>query len=69
MDALPSTRGSAFPFSFSAKERQEMEADIERVTRGIEAMRSTEESVSEIFPGQGIVSRPVRTCSRCVRAD
>ncbi len=36
-------------------ERQEMEADVEGVARGIEAMRSIRESISELFPEQGIV--------------
>lgn len=34
-----------------------MEADVENVAHGIEAMRSIRESISELFPEQGI-ARP-----------
>jgi hypothetical protein len=54
-DTLPSAKSSAYPFSFSGKERQEMEADVESVARGIEAMRSIREGIGELFPEQGIV--------------
>jgi hypothetical protein len=54
-DTLPGAKSSAYPFSFSEKERQEMEADVESVARGMEAMRSIRESISELFPEQGIV--------------
>ncbi|PVH69760.1 hypothetical protein DL98DRAFT_438347 [Cadophora sp. DSE1049] len=54
-DTLPNAKSSAYPFSFSRKERQEMEADVENVARGIEAMRSIRESIGELFPEQGIV--------------
>lgn len=32
-----------------------MEADVESVARGIEAMRSIREGIGELFPEQGIV--------------
>ncbi|KAL5331675.1 hypothetical protein ACEPPN_001210 [Leptodophora sp. 'Broadleaf-Isolate-01'] len=54
-DELPGAKGSAYPFSFSASERQEMEADTEGVVRGMEAMRAIRESIGELFPEQGIV--------------
>ncbi len=54
-DTLPGANSSAYPFSFSKSERQEMEADVEGVARGIEAMRSIRESIGELFPEQGIV--------------
>ncbi|TVY45439.1 hypothetical protein LSUB1_G000321 [Lachnellula subtilissima] len=44
-DTLPGAKSSAYPFSFLGKERQEMEADVEGVARGIEAMRSIRESI------------------------
>jgi hypothetical protein len=47
--------GSTYPFAFSDKEREELEADVEGVVRGMEAMRSIRESLGELFPEQGIV--------------
>jgi hypothetical protein len=47
--------GSTYPFAFSDKERKELEADVEGVVRGMEAMRSIRESLGELFPEQGIV--------------
>ncbi|KAH5006440.1 hypothetical protein HBI81_197980 [Parastagonospora nodorum] len=47
--------GSTYPFAFSEKERKELEADVEGVVRGMEAMRSIRESLGELFPEQGIV--------------
>ena len=54
-DALPGAKGSIYPFSFSAKEREEIEAEVEGVERGMEAMRSIRETLGELFPEQGIV--------------
>ncbi|KAF2259616.1 APH-domain-containing protein [Lojkania enalia] len=54
-DALPGTKGWTYPFSFSPKEREEIEADVEGVVRGMEAMRSIRENMGELFPEQGIV--------------
>lgn len=54
-DTLPRAKGSAYPFSFSVKERQEMEADVQGVSRGMDAMYSIRESIGELFPKQGIV--------------
>ncbi|KAF2496248.1 hypothetical protein BU16DRAFT_526753 [Lophium mytilinum] len=53
--ALPGAAGSPYPFSFSPKEREEMEAEVEGVVRGMDAMRSIRESIGELFPEQGIV--------------
>jgi hypothetical protein len=47
--------GSTYPFFFSDKEREELEADVEGVVRGMEVMRSIRESLGELFPDQGIV--------------
>lgn len=58
-EADPGTKGSAYPFSFSPKEREEFEAEVEGVVRGMEAMRSIRENMGELFPEQGIV-RPER---------
>lgn len=46
---------SAYPFAFSTKEREEFEADVEGVVRGMEVMRSIRDSLGELFPEQGIV--------------
>ncbi|KAF4622709.1 hypothetical protein G7Y89_g14318 [Cudoniella acicularis] len=54
-DELPGAKGSIYPFSFSASEKEEMEADTEGVVRGMEAMRAIKESIGELFPEQGIV--------------
>ena len=54
-NALPGARGSAYPFSFSAEERAENEADMAGVVMGMEAMQSIRESIGELFPEQGIV--------------
>lgn len=53
--ALPTAQGSAYPFSFSAEEREQLEADVRGVVRGMEAMRSIRESMGDLFPEQGIV--------------
>jgi hypothetical protein len=54
-NTLPGAKGSIYPFSFSPKEREEIEAEVEGVVRGMEAMRSIKESMGELFPEQGIV--------------
>jgi hypothetical protein len=46
---------SPFPFSFSAKERKEIEADAEGGARGMDTMRSVKEALGELFPEQGFV--------------
>ncbi|KAF2463766.1 uncharacterized protein BDR25DRAFT_244807 [Lindgomyces ingoldianus] len=53
--ALPGAKGSTYPFSFSLKEREEIEAEVEGVVRGMEAMRSIWENIGGLFPEQGIV--------------
>ncbi|KAF2855758.1 hypothetical protein T440DRAFT_485848 [Plenodomus tracheiphilus IPT5] len=52
---LPGTKDSNFPFSFSAKEREEIDADVEGAVRGMEAMRGIRDSLGDLFPEQGIV--------------
>lgn len=54
-DTLPGAKGSTYPFSFSQKDREELEAEVEGVVRGMEAMRAIRESLGELFPEQGIV--------------
>ena len=54
-DAPPEAKGSTYHFSFSTKEREEIEAEVEGVVRGMEAMCSIRESIGELFPEQGIV--------------
>ena len=48
-------RLSACPFAFSDKDRDSLEADMEGVARGMEAMRLIRDSLGELFPEQGIV--------------
>jgi hypothetical protein len=52
---LPGAKGSAYPFSISSREREEIEAEVEGVVRGMEAMRVIRENIGELFPEQGIV--------------
>jgi hypothetical protein len=47
---LPGARGSVYPFKFSAKEREEMEADVKGAVRGMKAMRAIREEIGELFP-------------------
>ncbi|KAH8724357.1 kinase-like domain-containing protein [Phaeosphaeriaceae sp. PMI808] len=54
-DSLPRSDNTTYPFTFSPKERQEIEADVEGVVRGMEAMASIRETIGELFPEQGIV--------------
>ncbi|KAL9079198.1 MAG: hypothetical protein Q9157_001907 [Trypethelium eluteriae] len=58
-DTLPRAEGSTYPLAFSTKERQEIEANVEDVERGMEMMLSIRGSIGELFPEQGIV-RPER---------
>jgi hypothetical protein len=46
---------SPFPFSFTDKEREDMEADAEGAARGMDIMRSVKEALGELFPEQGFV--------------
>jgi hypothetical protein len=46
---------SPCPFAFSDKERDDFEADMRGVVRGMEVMRSIRDSLGELFPEQGIV--------------
>ncbi|QDS77893.1 hypothetical protein FKW77_000546 [Venturia effusa] len=46
---------STCPFTFSNEDRKDLEADMQGVTRGMEAMRSIRDSLGELFPEQGIV--------------
>ena len=48
-------KDSTYPFTFPDKEREEFEADVEGVVRGMEVMRSIRDSLGELFPEQGIV--------------
>ncbi|KAJ4992998.1 hypothetical protein SVAN01_01350 [Stagonosporopsis vannaccii] len=48
-------QNSAYPFAFSGSDRNELEADLQGVMRGMEAMRSIRDSLGELFPEQGIV--------------
>jgi len=54
-ETLPGAKGWTYPFSFSPKEREEIEAEVKGVIRGMEAMRSIKESMNELFPEQGLV--------------
>lgn len=52
---LSADKTSACPFAFSEKDRDDLEADMQGVVRGMEAMRSIRDSLGELFPEQGIV--------------
>ncbi|QSZ29034.1 hypothetical protein DSL72_003544 [Monilinia vaccinii-corymbosi] len=54
-DTLPEAKTSFYPFSFSTKEQQVMQANVEGVMRGMEAMHSIKESIGELFPEHGVV--------------
>ncbi|KAF2732731.1 phosphotransferase enzyme family protein [Polyplosphaeria fusca] len=55
-NSLPEAKGSTYPFSFSPKEVEEIEAEVEGMFRGMEAMRLIGENMGELFPEQGIVT-------------
>ena len=52
---LPEAKSTPYPFTFSAKDREAMDADVEGAVRGMEAMRAIREEIGELFPEQGIV--------------
>jgi len=52
---LSADKLSACPFAFSDNDRDGLEADMEGVIRGMQAMRSIRGSLGELFPEQGIV--------------
>ncbi|KAF2182372.1 hypothetical protein K469DRAFT_232463 [Zopfia rhizophila CBS 207.26] len=54
-DELPRAKGHEYPLSFTAEEREEIEAQVEGVVCGMEAMRGVRESIGELFPEQAIV--------------
>lgn len=54
-NTLPGYDGTPYPFTFTQKERQEMEEDVDGVARGMETMQSIQQSLGELFPEQGIV--------------
>jgi hypothetical protein len=56
---LPGAKGCAYPFKFSAKEREEMEADVEGAVRGMEAMHAIRQEIRELLPEQGIVRHEI----------
>ncbi|KAH7074476.1 hypothetical protein BKA63DRAFT_603397 [Paraphoma chrysanthemicola] len=52
---LPGSNGAPYPFKFSVAERKEMEAQVEGVMRGMDAMRAIHDALGELFPEQGVV--------------
>jgi len=44
-----------FPLHFSKEERNEISADVEGATRGMELMQSLKDSLEDLFPEHGIV--------------
>lgn len=54
-NTLPGVGNAVYRFVFSAEQRAEMKADAEGVVRGMELMRGIQDSLGEIYPGQGIV--------------
>ncbi|KAJ8104742.1 hypothetical protein OPT61_g10596 [Boeremia exigua] len=53
--------GSSSPFTFSEEEREELDADMEGVALGMQAMRQIRDSLGELFPEQGIVKHERQT--------
>lgn len=51
-DEFSGKEDSNYLFAFSNKEREELKADAEGATRGMEAMRSIKESLGDLFPGK-----------------
>lgn len=55
-EEIPGAKDQPYPFSFSAKEREEIEISHEGMSRGMEAMRAIARSVGEeLFPVLGMV--------------
>lgn len=54
-DLFQWTQGSRYPFSFTGKEREEIEADAEGAFLGIGAMTGLMEALGELAPLHGIV--------------
>ncbi|KAH7087483.1 kinase-like domain-containing protein [Paraphoma chrysanthemicola] len=52
---LPGSNGAPYLFKLSVAERKEMEAQVEGVIRGMEAMRAIHDALGELFPEQGVV--------------
>ncbi|MCJ1310690.1 hypothetical protein MMC25_004356 [Agyrium rufum] len=53
--SLPGVGDAPYPFSFSAKEREEIRADAERAVLGMQLMSSVKSSIGELFPEKGVV--------------
>ena len=58
-DSLPRAKGIACPLTFSAEEKAAIEADLDGVVMGMEAMDSIRKTLGDLFPERGIV-RPDR---------
>ena len=54
-DTIPGSKGSPYPFTFSAEERREMDARTEGALLGMNAMQSIRDSIGGLFPEQGCV--------------
>lgn len=52
---LPGVGTAAYPFTFSAAQRAEIESDVEGSVRGMELMRGIQDSLGDLFPERGIV--------------
>lgn len=55
-ESIPGAGGSAFPLSVSAAETHAIQADMESVALGMQAMRRMRENLGDLFPEQGYVS-------------
>lgn len=60
---VPGAEGSAFPFTFTEVEREEIQDHVEGTVRGTNFMSAIKEALGELFSEQGIV----RT-DRCAEA-
>lgn len=56
-DTIADTHGAEFPTKFSESERAEIGIDMESAARGMEAMRSLQDSLGDIFPEKGLVRK------------
>ncbi|KAG6145111.1 hypothetical protein E4U50_005340 [Claviceps purpurea] len=54
-ETFPGTQGSAFPLTFTAKERQTIQEDVESFDVGARAMRRLKASLGESYPEEGFV--------------
>jgi len=50
----PQAQNSAYPLAFSAKQRQELKAELDGVLRGMGIVTAIRDSIGELFPEKGL---------------